>query len=201
MTTDLKRWLAIGLVSALPVTVAAGCAENAEMAKAPSAPQPIPQDQISATEVARAIEAMPQPDQDFVRQAAGANMAAIRFGQLALQRGGAPEVKTLAKQMVDSHTALSDQLRERARREGVTLPIAPMTPEQQALYANLSQLEGPAFDQAYLNSVRQIQQQTIASFQNEAVHGQSPSLADFANQMLPSLNERARYVQRQFGQM
>lgn len=156
---------------------------------------------VTASEVTAAIQKLPTPDREFVEQAAGANMSAIRFGQLASERGSTPEVRDFGKQMVDTHTALSDQLRRSAASKGITLPIAQLTSEQLAGYERLSKLSGREFDEAYLRDVKKVQKETIASFQNEALNGQVNELATFANQSLPTLNEHIRTAQAQIRRM
>jgi putative membrane protein len=192
--------------AALLVLVSA-CATNEER-PAPGTPvaeqqqpQPPPAPTVSASRMATTIESLPQPDRDFLKQAAGANLAAIRFGELAANNGTTIEVRSLGREMVDTHTAMSDQMRTSARTEGITLPMAQMTPRQQRMYDQLSALAGREFDQAFERAVVKLQEETIASFQNEAVHGKLSELAMLANQSLPLLNQRARTVRNQLHRM
>jgi len=164
----------------------------------PSAERPPP---VRASQVAIAIESLPQPDRDFVKQAAAANLAAIRFGELAANKGSTIEVRSLGREMVDTNTALSDQLRQSAATEGITLPIAQMTPKQQRMHDELSALSGQEFDDAFARDVVKLQREAIASFENEAVHGRLSELAMLANQALPLLNQRVRTVQNQLQRM
>jgi putative membrane protein len=152
---------------------------------------------VSASQMTAAIESLPEPDRDFLKQAAGANLAAIRFGELAANNGTTIEVRSLGREMVDTHTAMSDQLRTSAQTEGITLPMAQMTPRQKRMYDELSALSGREFDEAFERSVMKLQHETIVSFQNEAVHGKLSELAMLANQSLPLLNQRARTVRNQ----
>jgi putative membrane protein len=186
-----------------------GCATNenrataAPTAQAEQTEQPAVAEspQLSAMQTAAAIEELPQPDRDFLKQAASTNLAAIRFGELAANSGNTVEVRSLGREMVDTHTALSDQMRISAHTEGVTLPAAQLTARQQRMYDELSKLSGPQFDDAFTRDVVKLQKETIASFQNEAVHGRLSELAMLANQTLPVLNQRARTVRNQLGRM
>jgi putative membrane protein len=171
-------------------------------AERPPAQQPAAQrPPVSASQVAEAIERLPEPDRSFVRQAAAANVAAIRFGELAANRGTTVEIRSLGREMVDTHTGLSDQLRTSARTEGITLPLAQMTPRQQRMLDELSTLSGREFDEAFKRDVVKLQREAIANFQHEAVHGKLSELAMLANQMLPLLNQRVRTVQNQLRRM
>jgi putative membrane protein len=147
------------------------------------------------------VRNLPEPDRGFVRQAAGANMAAIQFAKLALERTGSDHIRRIANEMIGTHTRLNNDLRDAAREQGAELPIASMTRSQHALYLQLSALAGPAFDRAYLDAIRRVQDQTIESFQNEAVHGRVRELSVFANSALPMLNERVRTVRREINRL
>lgn len=147
------------------------------------------------------LDQLPQPDRDFLKQAVGANLAAIRFGELAANNGASIEVRSLGREMVDTNTALSEQLRTSAQTEGLVLPIAEMTPKQQKMYEELQTLSGRAFDEAFKRHVVEIQKDTIASFRNEAENGKLTEFAMFASQALPLLNQRVRTVRNQLHRM
>ncbi len=160
-----------------------------------------PAGEIPPSGVTEAVKTLPPPDQQFVRQASGALMAQIRFGQLAQERAQSPSVRQVGRQIADQGTALSDQMRRNASDVGVTLPIAQLTPLQMQAYSRLSQLSGPAFDQAYMAEVQALQQQTMASFQNESLNGETPELKQYAQQSLPQLRQNAGVIQQRFDQI
>jgi putative membrane protein len=148
-----------------------------------------------------AVEKLPQPDRDFLRQAVAANATALRFGQLAAHRGASVEVRSLGREMVDTNTGLRDQLRQSANTVGVALPIPAMTPDQTRMYDELATLSGEEFDKAFLRAVIAIQQETIASFENEIRNGKISELGLLANATLPLLKQRHRSVQNQIRRM
>jgi putative membrane protein len=193
----VSRWIRCALLGALPLVAVVGCAKEQEgvTAKTPPPATTMPSD------VTAAVSKLPEPDRSFVKGVGSANMAAIRFGQLAQQRGSTDKVRDLASKLVDSNTELADKLRETAREQGVVLPVPPMSTEQQQTYMKLSTLTGPEFDRAYMDSIVGLQDQTLQMFQNEAMNGQTPDLREFANRALPDLNERARMVRREMGLM
>lgn len=201
----VHRHIGTGLVLSLSFALAAGgCAKKQEGMEAQAPIQPVspptaqaPQGTVSASEVAQAIQSLPEPDRGFVEQAAGANVAAIQIGQLAMERGSTDGIRELGRNLVDTHSKMSDDLRASAQKQGITLPVAAMTDDQRARYDQLAKLNGQDFDRAFLEEIRNMQQQTLQSFQNEAMHGQVAGLQGFANQMLPVLNDRARTVQRE----
>ena len=197
----------LALVLAFLPGALGGCAHDEETpihraaAQTRPAPLPSPSPSMSASQTALAIDSLPEPDRDFLRQAMAANLAAIRFGELAANNGSTVEVRSLGREMVDTHTGLTDQLRTSANTEGITLPLAQMTPKQQRMYDALTLLSGPVFDDTFKRDVMEMQRDAIAAFQNEAVHGRLSELAMLANQALPLINQRVRTVQNQLQRM
>jgi putative membrane protein len=157
---------------------------------------------VRSADLKAAVGRLPDPDREFVRQASSAHMAAIRMGQLAMDRGQSERVRAIGKEMVDSHTALNDALRDTARTgEHVVLPVPETTPAQADAYAALTRLTGAEFDRAFLKAAIDIQDQTILGFNREAMDGQDLDLRAFASGSLPLLNERMRFVQREVQRM
>jgi putative membrane protein len=153
---------------------------------------------VQPSTVESAIARLPEPDRNFVRQTLGANMAAIRMGQLAMRKGSSSSVRDLGREMLNSHTLLNDHLRETARTEhDIELPVARMTPAQELTYARLSVLSGPAFDHAFLQAVLDQQQRTVDAFRAEANDGRDPRLRAFADDALPLLHDRVHYVKNE----
>jgi putative membrane protein len=137
---------------------------------------------------------LPEPDRDFVRQATGANLAAIRLGQLAIDRGTSPLVKDIGRELIDSHTVIDDRLRATAREEQDGLSSARMTARQEEAYQRLSRLSGPEFDRAFLAAILDEQQHAVNSFNREASGGRDRAIRALAHDTLPLLNDRVRYV-------
>jgi putative membrane protein len=179
----------------------AASAQPAQPTRQPQPPTTAARPPVGASQAAVTVESLPEPDRSFLTQAAGANLAAIRLGELAANQGSSVEVRSLGREMVDTHTALSDQLRASARVEGITLPVAQMTPSQQRMYNELSALSGRAFDEAFERNVMKLERETIAMFQHEAVHGKVSELAMLADETLPLLNQRERTVRNQIHRM
>ncbi len=63
-------------------------------------------------------------DQEFVMNAAKANMAEVELGKLAEARASNDQVKTFAKRMIDDHQKALDNLETVAKNEKITLPSA-----------------------------------------------------------------------------
>jgi putative membrane protein len=104
-------------------------------------------------------------DKQFVRTAAEMGIADIKLGQLAVLKGG-PDVKTLAQQMVDDHTAINKEMGDVADTMGVMLPRK-MAKDEQAEYDKLNELSGKDFDTEYLTYILKMHWQNLHSFYME----------------------------------
>jgi putative membrane protein len=103
----------------------------------------------------------------FVTKAAGGNLAEIKLGQLATQKGTDPKVKDFGNQMVNDHTKANNDLKPIADAGGVQWPENP-PPAAQATYDKLSKLSGDQFDRQFMavmvndhRKVAQLYEQTL----------------------------------------
>ena len=152
-------------------------------------PPPVMQAQIAAP------PKLSREDEDFVKKAGVANLAEIKFGELAAQKGATPEIRKLANTMVNDHKNVADQLDSIASREGITRPKE-LEPEQQAVYHRLSALSGAEFDKAYLEQVKNDHEQAISAYQDEAQKGANAELQSFAQSTLPSIRQHHEMISR-----
>src|ERR1700733_49234 len=88
-------------------------------------------------------------DKIFLRKAAEGGMAEVKFGSLAVQKGGSEGVKAFGQKMVDDHTALNNEMAPIADSMGVRVPKT-INKDDQAEYDKLSGLSGDDFDTEYL---------------------------------------------------
>jgi putative membrane protein len=131
---------------------------------------------------------MSKADRTFAMKAAQGGMAEVQLGKLAVDRASSQKVKDFGQKMVDDHSKASDQLKSIAAKENLTLPTS-LSTKDQALKDRLSNLSGPAFDKAYMNSMVKDHETDIAEFQKEANSGSNPDLKNFASQTLPTLQQ------------
>jgi len=139
-------------------------------------------------------------DQRFVRDAAQANQAEIKLGELAVRKSTSTDVRKVGQMMIDDHRKLGDRLQTIAKNEGLTLPTEESA-EQRATYDRLSGLSGSEFDRAYMDQLKTDHQQAISLFQDEARDGSSPQLKSFAQSNLPSLKQHQKMVSRTLNKM
>ena len=128
----------------------------------------------------------PRADETFVRTAAEGSMAEVKLGQLAEEKAQDDEVKKFGRRMVEDHTKLVEELKQLGARENINLPTDVNRKDAQTHEA-LSKLSGEAFDKAYAREMVKDHEKDITEFKQEASSAQNPSLKQFAQQALPTL--------------
>jgi putative membrane protein len=132
-------------------------------------------------------EAKPS-DQEFLNRALRMNELELRLGRLASERGSTEDVKAKGKKMVQKHTEFGGQLREQARRAGVTTTPEP-TPEQAAIVGRLEQLSGNDFDTEFTKTIDGIHQQELAMYKDEQTRASDPQLRALAKARVEKLEK------------
>lgn len=122
----------------------------------------------------------------FVTQAAQRGLASAELSELALQRSQHPEVRRLARRLVDQHMQAYDDLLALAGQAGFVTPDS-LDLEQRGVKSRLAGLSGVAFDRLYLQAIHTNHEREIALFRSYAKSGEDPGLKDWAAQQLPSL--------------
>ena len=130
-------------------------------------------------------------DSEFARDAAQANLAEVKFGQLTEQKGTTDAVKDFGKRMVTDHDKLEDSLKTAAQKDNITLPTA-LSAKEQEQYDRLSKLSGESFDRAYARDMVQDHVNDIAAFRHEANDGKEAAVKSFASQSIPTLQEHLK---------
>src|SRR5580765_7037565 len=102
----VRRRIGCSLLLLCGVLSACGHSEDTVALHYPDRPPTA--DTMMPSDVSAAVAKLPEPDRGFVRETAGAHMAAIRFGQVAMQKGSTARVRAIGREMADAHTALQD---------------------------------------------------------------------------------------------
>ena len=136
----------------------------------------------------------PYSDEVFLRNAAEGSMAEIKLGQLAEEKAAAPDVKNFAKRMVEDHTKASEELKQIAAQEGINLPTDISHKDAQT-YERLAKLSGPEFDRAYAQEMVKDHQKDISEFKRGEIAAQKPTLKQFAQHELPTLQSHLELAQ------
>src|SRR5579885_2326379 len=139
-------------------------------------------------------------DQQFITEAARANMAEIEIGQLAEERASSQDVKNFAREMVQDHRKPIDKLQQLASSYGVSLP-ASISSEDADLRSRLASLSGSDFDKQFVESMLKGHKEAIAKFDDEAARGSDPSVKSYAAETLPVLQNHMRMAEDLAGKL
>ncbi len=170
---------------------ATGCAGPAETNNAQGAPS---RGGVLAT--------VSQQDQRFVAEAVPAGLAEVELGQLAARRASSEAVRAFAQRMVDDHSQTNERLLAFAQHYEIDAPKR-LNHEHAQTKDALTQLQGEAFDRAYMQSQLAAHQQEIALYQRQAQHGKAAALQALAQTTEPTLREHlqaAREIARELPQ-
>jgi putative membrane protein len=91
-------------------------------------------------------------DQDFINDAAVANIAEIELGSVATERAANPDVKRFGQMMLDDHTKAVDTLKAMAAQHSIAVPSG-LDNKHSELVEKLSKLNGNDFDRAYMEAM------------------------------------------------
>ncbi|MBW4458784.1 MAG: DUF4142 domain-containing protein [Nodosilinea sp. WJT8-NPBG4] len=145
-----------------------------------------PAAQTGQVERTAAIAAL---DQEFFRLAYQGNNAEIDTSRLALEKSQDQAIRQYAERMIDEHTRANEALTQYASEQGLELPSERVDPLNQAIAAQLTQLSGSEFDQAYVGVQANAHLRAISLYRTEVAQGESQDLTAYASQLLPSIEE------------
>ena len=138
-------------------------------------------------------------DENFLRNAAEGNIAEVKFGKLAEEKGQSEEVKKFGKRMVEDHGKANEELKQIGSREGINLPTDWSRKHAQK-YDALAKLSGPEFDKAYARSMVQDHEQDINEYKQASTAAKNNSLKQYFEQTVPTLQshlQEAKQMQSQ----
>jgi putative membrane protein len=147
----------------------------------PNAPSPA---------AAAAKDTLSQEDRTFIKEAAIGSMAEVELSKLA-QKSENADVKSFADHMIQDHTAVNQQLTAIATDLGVDMPKA-LDSEHERLRENVQTLHGKAFDEQYMHGMVEDHDKAVNLFQREERSGHNAELKQFAQKILPTLQEHQK---------
>jgi len=153
---------------------------------------------LSAAALAAAILSAPlalagNKADGFMQKAIAGNLAEIKVGQLAQQKGATEGVRQFGTVLEEDHSKANQQAMTAASSMGVTPPAAP-TPKQQAEYQKLASLSGTEFDKAFVKAMVKDHKKDIAEYKKEAKGTNSPA-ASYAQEILPDLHKHLQLAE------
>jgi putative membrane protein len=123
---------------------------------------------------------------EFMTKVADVNMAEVKLGQMAQDKGTNQRVKDFGAMMVKDHNAASDELKSLAGRKNVTLPPT-VSNDHQKKADDLNKKSGADFDKAYINAMVDGHQSTVNDFEKASKNTKDADVKAWADKMLPTL--------------
>jgi len=139
-----------------------------------------------------ALGANTKPDA-FMQKAIEGNLAEIKVGQLAEQKGATEGVRHFGTVLEQDHSKANQQAMTAASSMGVTPPAEP-SPKEQRTYQRLASLSGKSFDKALLKAMVKDHKKDIAEFKKESKTSNSAA-ANYAQAVLPDLHKHLQLAE------
>lgn len=130
----------------------------------------------------------------FLREAAAGGLAEVELGQLAMRQGHSEAVRGFGSKMVDDHRRANAEIRELAVSHAVELPHTLDAEKTQDLH-RLRELDGAAFDEAYMRQMVEDHRETIMLYER-AQRSSHADVRAFAERTLPTLREHLTHAER-----
>ncbi|HET7880516.1 MAG TPA: DUF4142 domain-containing protein [Acetobacteraceae bacterium] len=163
----------------------------------PTVTTPAPAPTVTAPAVIPGAPVAPltETDSQFVTLQVANNRAEFEAAQLALQHSQNQEVRNFASKLITDHTYAENQLAPILEMHHMQVQPA-LTQAQLQEMSRLSQLQGPAFDHAYVNAMVQEHQSTIDEFNAELVHGLDQHVSAWLQNTRPMLLQHLQIAQQ-----
>jgi putative membrane protein len=130
----------------------------------------------------------------FIKESIEGNLAEVKVGGLAEQKGVSQGVKDFGAALAKDHAAANEKAQKVAQAMGVAPPDAPGI-KQKAVYTELAALSGETFDKHFVKAMVKDHQEDIAKYEKEANTGSGPAAA-YAKQILPDLRKHLRMAEQ-----
>ena len=185
-----KPMLAIGVAAAFALAAGAAQAQtNSSGNKGTAGPAQATSGEMSGkSTTSKASKA----DQAFLKEAMQGDMAEVKMGELAQQKGESDGVKTFGETLVTDHGDHLKKLEAASAEMGVSVPDG-MSAKQKADHDKLSKLSGAKFDREFAKHMVTDHKKDIAKYQAEAK--KTGPLADLAKQTVPVLQKHLKMAQ------
>jgi putative membrane protein len=131
-------------------------------------------------------------DQHFMTEAIQGDLAEVKMGKLAQEKGQGDRAKQFGKMLEVDHSENLQKAQQIADKYGLKVPSEPNA-MQQRVYQKLSSLPSNKFDAAFARDMVSDHEKDISKYRKEARSGSD--LADFAKQTVPVLEKHLRAAQ------
>jgi putative membrane protein len=138
--------------------------------------------------------AQDDPDAKFLTEAVRGDVAEVKLGELAQQRGQSEGVREFGEMLVDDHSNALKKTAELAKDLNVIPPAQP-SQEQMQKHDAMARLSGAEFDQEFVAEMVKGHREEIAKYEKQAASGES-KVAKLAEDLLPTLKEHLAMAER-----
>jgi putative membrane protein len=152
------------------------------------------------TATGTAATTLSKDDQEFATKAAQGNMAEVSLGQMAAQKGTAPDVKAFGNRMVNDHGKALDELKQWATNKGFTLPTD-VSADQKATADKLSKKSGKDFDKTYADTMADDHEKDAKEFEKASKDAKDPDLKAWAAKTLPVIQDHLKMAKEMKGKV
>jgi putative membrane protein len=125
-------------------------------------------------------------DAKFLMEAIRSDIAEMRLGELATQRGQNDGVRQFGHMLSMDHGHSKNEASDLAKSLKVALPTEASASDQKQ-YEELVSLSGAAFDSAFVDAMVKGHRDAISKFKKEVEDGDDPEVASLARETLPQL--------------
>jgi putative membrane protein len=145
--------------------------------------------QNSGAATANGTETLSQQDRNFVEKAGAGSLAEADLGKLAEQKGGTAAVREFGRWMATDHGLVANNWLKAILADQRENFQPTLTAQDKALRQKLEGLSGTRFDQEYIQAQVTDHEKTIPVFQQEASAGHNPMIRNFAENLIPVLQQ------------
>ena len=180
------------------VLLTASVAPGLALAQSPPAVTvPAPPPAVAAPAVIPGAPIAPLTDADtqFVLAQTANNSAEFQAAQLALQRSQNQSVRDFAGKIITDQTYAQDTLASIAQMHHLQTPPILIEQHRQIL-DQLAQLNGPAFDRAYVDSIVRAQTAMIGQLDDQLVHGTDQHIGAWVRNNRPVVLQHSEIAQQ-----
>ncbi|MES2566885.1 MAG: DUF4142 domain-containing protein [Bacteroidota bacterium] len=125
-------------------------------------------------------------DKKFVKETIEGGLYEVKLSEVALIKSSSPQIKLLAKTIVEDHTKSNKELRELALKKGISAPNT-LTDNAMMYFEKISKTDGEKFDKAYTKCMKTDHKKEICKFKKEAKKGGDADLKTWAANNVPML--------------
>ncbi len=130
-----------------------------------------------------------QQDKTFVEKAGAGNLAEADLGSLAVRKAATPAVREFGRWMYTDHGLVANNwLKAITAAQQQNFQPA-LTAKDKETRQKLERLSGHQFDREYMQAQVADHEKDIPVFQKEATEGQNPMIKNFAQAMVPVLQQ------------